>query len=85
MDATIKTVFLNMISDQCEVPAEDLTPATALEELGFDSLVIVELTMKLRKEFGIVPDDDDLTFAETVGDLLDAVSKAAVSKAEAQQ
>lgn len=76
MTPDIEERLLAMISERCDVPVEELRQETSLEDLGFDSLVLVELAMKLRKEFGVVASDDDLTFVDTVGDLVDAVSKA---------
>jgi acyl carrier protein len=73
----LETALLALISDIGDVPTDDLTRETTLDELGFDSLVLVELAMKLRKQFGLIADDDRLNEVETVGELLDLAVTAA--------
>ncbi|GAA3737504.1 acyl carrier protein [Salinactinospora qingdaonensis] len=73
MARDIENRLLVLISERSEVPVDDLTPETALEDLGFDSLVQVELASQLSQEFDTFAVDDELEFAETVGDLLTAV------------
>jgi acyl carrier protein len=70
MRSAVEDRLVVLISEISEVPAEDITPDTSLEDLGFDSLVLVELAMKLRKEFGVVASDEELDEVETVGALL---------------
>lgn len=49
-----------IIADQLGVEPENVTPeATFVEDLGADSLDIVELVMALEEEFGIeIPDEE---------------------------
>jgi acyl carrier protein len=75
MRSDIQDRLIVLISDVSEVPVEDITPETMLEDLGFDSLVLVELAMKLRKEFGVAASDEELDTVETVGELLGVATK----------
>lgn len=49
-----------VISEQLEVDEEKVTPdASVIDDLGADSLDIVEIIMSLEEEFGIeIPDED---------------------------
>jgi acyl carrier protein len=61
-----------IIVDQLGVEEDDVTPeASFIDDLGADSLDIVELIMALEEEFGIeIPDED----AEKIATVKDAVS-----------
>lgn len=50
----------NILTDQLGVDAEEVTPeATLCDDLGADSLDVVEVVMALESEFGIeIPDED---------------------------
>lgn len=53
----------------CE--AEKVTPEASLtEDLGADSLALVELVMALEEAVGISIDDGDVAGLKTVGDIL---------------
>lgn len=45
-----------------------------LNELGLDSLDVVELLLKLEEEYGVHFDDVDMSNLVTVKDLLDSIS-----------
>jgi acyl carrier protein len=62
----------DVIVDQLNVDEEDVTEdATFVDDLGADSLDIVELVMALEETFGIsIPDED----AESIKSVGDAVS-----------
>src|SRR6185436_19912015 len=53
-----------------DVSAEKILPkARLVEDLGADSLDLVEITMALEEEFGVEIPDEDATNLKTVGDL----------------
>lgn len=57
------------------VPIE-ITPETSLsEDLGFDSLDLVELEMELEEELDISLPEDSLEKIKTVGQVADCVSE----------
>ena len=45
-----------------------------INELGLDSLDVVELLLKLEEEYGVHFDDVDMSNLVTVKDLLDSIS-----------
>ncbi|MCS7298402.1 MAG: acyl carrier protein [Spirochaetia bacterium] len=59
----------DLIVDQLGVDAQKVTPeASFIEDLGADSIDIVELIMSLEEEFGITISDEDAQKIRTVGD-----------------
>lgn len=60
-----------LLSEQFGVEADSITMDTSFEDLGADSLDIVELTMAVEEEFGLENmDEDDLSGISTVADLV---------------
>ncbi|MGI5978052.1 MAG: acyl carrier protein [Oscillospiraceae bacterium] len=66
-----------LICEQFLVDAEAVTPETSfVDDLGADSLDVVELTMALEEEFSLPEiSDEELKKIVTVGDLVDYVSR----------
>ena len=59
----------DIIEKELGVEREKLVPeASFIEDLGADSLDIVELVMEFEKEFGIDIPDEDAEKLRTVGD-----------------
>ncbi len=71
----------NILTELLGVDDERITPeATLVQDLGADSLDIVELVMALEEEFGIVIDDAEVDNGQVqtvqqVFDLMDRKSK----------
>jgi acyl carrier protein len=60
-----------IIAKELEVDAKQVTPeAKFIEDLGADSLDIVELVMALEEEFGLDIPDEDADKLRTVGDAM---------------
>jgi acyl carrier protein len=60
-----------IIAKELEVDAKQLTSeAKFIEDLGADSLDIVELVMALEEEFGLDIPDEDADKLKTVGDAM---------------
>jgi acyl carrier protein len=60
-----------IIAKELEVDAKQLVPeAKFIEDLGADSLDIVELVMALEEEFGVDIPDEDADKLKTVGDAM---------------
>jgi acyl carrier protein len=60
-----------IIAKELEVDVKQLTPeAKFIEDLGADSLDIVELVMALEEEFGVDIPDEDADKLKTVGDAM---------------
>jgi len=74
-DTDIEDRLLALISTASGVPQEEIKLETRFEELNFDSLVLIQLSLKLRKEFGVTEVNDELDLLETVDELLQLVKK----------
>jgi acyl carrier protein len=60
-----------IIAKELEVDVKQLNPdAKFIEDLGADSLDIVELVMALEEEFGLDIPDEDADKLKTVGDAM---------------
>ncbi len=69
-----------IIAKELEVEAKQLTPdAKFIEDLGADSLDIVELVMALEEEFGIDIPDEDADKLKTVGDAMSYLKQHATA------
>jgi len=60
MSASVEERVRNIICDQLAVEQEKITPtASFVDDLGADSLDIVELVMTMEEEFDLdIPDED---------------------------
>jgi len=60
-----------IIVEQLGVTKEELAPgASFIDDLGADSLDIVELVMAMEEEFDIEIPDDDAEKIQTIGDVI---------------
>ncbi len=71
----------DIIAEQLGVSKEEVVPeASFIDDLGADSLDIVELVMAMEEEFDIEIPDDDAEKIQTIGDAVAYVrARAAVS------
>lgn len=70
IEARVKAI----IADQLGVPEEDVKPeARFIEDLGADSLDIVELIMAMEEEFETEIPDEEAEKILTVGDTIEYV------------
>ena len=66
----------NIIVDQLGVSADEVLPsASFVDDLGADSLDLVELIMVFEEEFGQEIPDEDAETIQTVQDAIDYISK----------
>jgi acyl carrier protein len=66
----------NIIVEQLSVAPEEVTPeASFIEDLGADSLDIVELIMALEEEYDIEIPDEDAEKIQTVQDVTNYIEK----------
>lgn len=66
----------NALAEQFEVDAESITLDTSLiDDLGADSLDVVELIMSLEDIFGITISDEDAAQLHTVSRIVDYLEK----------
>jgi acyl carrier protein len=70
-----------IIAKELEVDAKQLQPeAKFIEDLGADSLDIVELVMALEEEFGLDIPDEDADKLKTVGDAMNYLKQHAAAQ-----
>lgn len=63
--------LVNILCEQLPLKPEDVTPDSRIkEDLGADSLDVLQLLMALEEEKGIVIPDDVLPTLKTVGDIV---------------
>lgn len=63
-----------IISDKLGVDIEDISMNTSFEDLGADSLDIVELIMAIEEEYDIQVSDEEAEKAKTVGDVVNYIN-----------
>jgi acyl carrier protein len=69
-----------IIAKELEVDVKQITPeAKFIEDLGADSLDIVELVMALEEEFGLDIPDEDADKMKTVGDAMSYLKEHATA------
>jgi len=67
----------SIIAEQLGVEVEKVTPeASFIEDLGADSLDLVELIMGLEEEYDIEIPDEDAANLKTVQDAIDYIENA---------
>lgn len=65
-----------LVADQLGIDEDEVTPETSfIDDLGADSLDIVELIMALEEEFDTEIPDEDAEKIKTVQDALDYIKK----------
>jgi acyl carrier protein len=73
---TEMTRVQDILIDQLQVAREQIKPdAGIMEDLGADSLDMVEIAMKAEEQFSLTLPDDEAEKIVTVGDLYEAVGK----------
>lgn len=70
----IQSTFESILTGEFDIPADEVSRDATFEELGLDSLDLVDLTLAVEEETGIKLEDEELEDVRTVGD---AVDKAA--------
>ncbi|MBI4699961.1 MAG: acyl carrier protein [Deltaproteobacteria bacterium] len=69
---------IRIISEQLDVDAAEITPqATFIDDLGADSLGLVELVLAFEEAFEIDIPDEDTEHIRTVQDAIDYIRKNA--------
>ena len=65
-----------MIAEQLYLDEAEIQPESAfIDDLGADSLDIVQMLMAMEKEFGVSFEDEELTKIKTVKDAIDLIEK----------
>lgn len=73
---SIEEKVIEIIMEQLDVTKEECVPeASFMDDLGADSLDIVELIMAMEENFGIEITDDELLKIRTVRDAIEFIVK----------
>jgi len=76
MTVKIEEKVKEIIIEQLEITEEECVPDAAfIDDLGADSLDIVELIMAMEDHFGLEISDDDLAKIRTVRDITDYIKE----------
>jgi acyl carrier protein len=74
MAASVQARVKEIVCEQLGVSAEEVTPeASFIEDLGADSLDIVELVMALEEEYEMEISDEDAEKIKTVQDVITSI------------
>jgi acyl carrier protein len=72
---------IEIVCENLGVNREQVTRSTAfIEDVGADSLDIVELVMELEEEFGVTIPDDQAEKIKTVGEAIDYIEREQAKK-----
>lgn len=66
-----------MLSEIIEIPIEEVTPTSSLDDLGIDSLLITEVLAEIKTRFEIVVSQEKLSNCATVREVADLLSGGA--------
>ncbi len=76
--AQVEDKVKDIIVEQLNVPADSVNPeASFIDDLGADSLDIVELVMTMEEEFDLEIPDEDAEKIKCVGDVINYVKAKA--------
>ena len=68
----------DILSKQLQIDPDTITPNTnIIDDLGADSLDIVEMLMSIEAEFGVTVPDEEVVNFKTVGDVADYLESKA--------
>ncbi len=71
---------IDIIVEQLDVKKEECLPqASFINDLGADSLDLVELIMEMEEEFNVTVSDDELEKIRTIQDVIDFLKKKGVT------
>jgi acyl carrier protein len=73
---SLKDKVYKVIAEKLEIDVDEIVPeASFIDDLGADSLDLVELIMSMEEEFELDIDDRDAEKLKTVQDVLDYLEK----------
>jgi acyl carrier protein len=76
MTVKLEEKVKEIIVEQLDITEEECVPEAAfIDDLGADSLDIVELIMAMEDHFGLEISDDDLAKIRTVKDITDYIKE----------
>jgi len=77
---TLEEKVIDIIIEQLDLSREECVPlASFQDDLGADSLDLVELIMEMEENFGIQIADDELEKIRTIQDVIDFLKSKGIS------
>ncbi len=74
MNQGLLATFAEILVEDFDIPAEEITPEATFEALGLDSLDVVDLTLAVEERTGVKLEDEELEDVRTVGDAVNAAA-----------
>ena len=74
MNDTVKKIVADILEVELENVTED---ASIIDDLGADSIAVMEIVMELEEELDVEVPTDDILELKTVGDIIEYISKNA--------
>lgn len=81
MNQELLNTFTEILVEDFDIPADEVTADATFEALGLDSLDVVDLTLAVEEKTGIKLEDSELEDIRSVGQAVDAAD--AKSKVDA--
>lgn len=79
--ASVQERVIDLVSQNLGIAKEKITRSTSfIEDIGADSLDIVELIMRLEEAFEITIPDDQAEKIKTVGEAIDYIERERAKK-----
>lgn len=74
MNEKVKKIVADILEVELESVTED---ASILDDLGADSIAVMEIVMELEEELDVEVPTEDILELKTVGDIIEYISKNA--------
>lgn len=75
MSGSVATMIIEILTGKFDVPAEDVTQATVLEDVEVDSLALLEISLILEKRLGVSIEEGVLNSRQTVEQAADVIAR----------
>jgi acyl carrier protein len=77
---TLEEKVIKLVMEQLDVTREECVPeASFIDDLGADSLDLVELIMEMEEVFGMEIADDELEKIRTIKDVIDFLKNKGIN------
>lgn len=75
MDITVTDRVLELLAEKAALPVAELDPGKSLEEVGLDSLHLMEVALWMQHEYGVVVNEGELHYEQTVREALEFLER----------
>jgi acyl carrier protein len=77
---TLEEKVINLVMEQLDVTKEEcVLEASFIDDLGADSLDLVELIMEMEEKFGVEIADEELEKIRTIKDVIEFLKKRGIN------